>query len=203
MSNPFVSPQSPIGNSDCRASWTTREVFRIALIATASAIVVGGLIHVSLGLSWIDILLENQFWQLLLFSAGVLLLWIPSRFSSSTLLVDYARVLRCSIGLGGILVLVFHGINMFDVYQSITPRSRMLSFVRVFGDHIWYYLVAISVVGLFPSLLVWPKFQMLDRVAIPISVLLIPSTTFFLRANFLMNYSDEIPSSWYQFYWPF
>ena len=203
MSNPFESPQTSIGSSEKHVPWTTSKVFQFALLPTAIGNLAGGFIHLSLGLPLVDILMENLVWQLLLLSFGVLTLWALRVVVSSPRVADYSRVLRCSIGLNAILILALLLFDWINTYYFQLPRNRILFSIRAFGDHIRYYWLMVSLFGLLPAILLWPRLQKLDRVAVPISILLIPATAFYLRTNFLIHYSDELPSTWHQFCWPF
>jgi len=159
---------------------------------------IGLAIHRLIGIPVFSAVLENQIWILLVFAIVTILAMFS--FDSQRSIIQITQ-LSCAIA--GFTVLIYHGMVMLNSLFSGMPIERFVYYQRAFGDYYWFYWAIVGILGFLPTIYsisrirtsLWLSFSTLLGITL--------TAAFYLRANFALHYSDTLPSSWSQFFWPF
>ena len=196
MANPFSPPttvDAPIETN--LAVFTGRKSVAIGIGLCAFMTVVGHGIHLGCGIPVSSAILENQVWVLLFASLGSLaLIFAFNRFA-------VAGKFTCSIV--GLSILAYHLVEFGRTFWVGTNVERFVFYRRALGDYYWVYWALVLTLGVLPLILFIPKINRSARISACCLCLFVFASAFYLRSNFGVKYSDVIPTSWGQFFWPF
>ena len=144
---------------------------------------------------------EVRLWLLL--GSGVLLLC----FSSTSLrrkYLNFASVSRYVFGVAGTFILAgVSGIfvEMFMAWYSGVEIVPSPGLSRSLGNYVqlfWFNIFALSIL---PVSICLHGVARRRRIVVPALVLVCLVAAANLRLNFFVNHSDQVPSSWIQFFW--
>ena len=196
MANP-CSPPVDAGEvlSPKSASFATRTSFAIGFAGCGLLSLLGYAAHFACGIAVFSAILENQVWVLFLSSLATI------SFTFATSRLTDAGKFTCA--LAGSSILAYHLLEFYVAYWTGANVERFAFYQRALGNYYWLYWAIIFVLAVLPLIFLVSIVRRSPLVSVLFLCLIMTFSAFYLRSNFIVRYSDSMPTSWYQFFWPF
>ena len=144
---------------------------------------------------------EVRLWLLLIFGA---LLVAFSSTSLRTKFLNTASISRYVFGVVGTFILASASGIFVELFMAWYSGVEVESFAysnRVFGDYAWVFWLNLVMIAVLPIGICLHGVTRRRWVVVPVLIFVCLVAAANLRAHYIFDHTDQIPSSWIQFFW--